>query len=235
MRPRSSRDPRGPARPHPRAPSKLRAPRSRGGGTAGSSSRGPRRPPRRSGPYAERDRNSDHRQQRGHDEEQQQRELFTPCVRAPALPARPVRQGLRAGARRVLRHRSRSVGPGDHPAHHELARRARGLHGHATSRAWTTSTSGSTGSTSTCAWAKNDRLCVLVIVGVRTDGRKELVAISDGYRESTESWSELLRDCRGRGMRAPGARHRRRGARVLGRRARRVPRDDSPSRPGGCR
>jgi putative transposase len=49
----------------------------------------------------------------------------------------------------------------------------------------------------------DDRLCVLVIVGVRTDGTKELVAISDGYRESTESWAELLRDCKRRGMRAP--------------------------------
>ena len=46
-------------------------------------------------------------------------------------------------------------------------------------------------------------LCVLVMVGVRTDGTKELVAIADGYRESTESWAELLRDCRRRGMRAP--------------------------------
>jgi putative transposase len=49
----------------------------------------------------------------------------------------------------------------------------------------------------------DDRLCVLVIVGVRTDGTKELVAIADGYRESTESWAELLRDCKRRGMRVP--------------------------------
>ena len=49
----------------------------------------------------------------------------------------------------------------------------------------------------------DDRLCVLVIVGVRTDGTKELVAISDGYRESTESWAELLRDLKRRGMCAP--------------------------------
>ena len=41
------------------------------------------------------------------------------------------------------------------------------------------------------------------MVGVRTDGTKELVALADGYRESTESWAELLRDCRRRGMRAP--------------------------------
>ncbi len=48
-----------------------------------------------------------------------------------------------------------------------------------------------------------DRLCCLVIVGVRADGTKELVAITDGYRESTESWASLLRDCKRRGMRAP--------------------------------
>jgi transposase-like protein len=47
------------------------------------------------------------------------------------------------------------------------------------------------------------RLCCLVIVGVRADGTKELVAVADGERESTDSWAELLRDCRRRGMRAP--------------------------------
>jgi transposase-like protein len=50
---------------------------------------------------------------------------------------------------------------------------------------------------------EQDRLCCLVLVGVRADGHKELVAVSDGYRESTESWSELLRDLKRRGMRAP--------------------------------
>src|SRR5215207_9307816 len=49
-----------------------------------------------------------------------------------------------------------------------------------------------------------DRLCCLVMVGARLDGTKELVAISDGYRESTESWAEFLRDLKKRrGMRAP--------------------------------
>ena len=48
-----------------------------------------------------------------------------------------------------------------------------------------------------------DRLCLLVIVGVRPDGRKELVAVADGYREDTESWLDLLRDLRMRGMAAP--------------------------------
>jgi len=49
----------------------------------------------------------------------------------------------------------------------------------------------------------DERLCVLVVVGVRADGTKELVAITDGYRESTESWADLLRDLKRRGMRAP--------------------------------
>jgi transposase-like protein len=47
------------------------------------------------------------------------------------------------------------------------------------------------------------KLCLLVLVGVRADGRKELIALADGYRESTESWADLLRDCHRRGMRAP--------------------------------
>lgn len=50
---------------------------------------------------------------------------------------------------------------------------------------------------------EHERLCCLVLIGVRADGHKELVAVSDGYRESTESWSELLRDLKRRGMRAP--------------------------------
>ncbi|MCW2685342.1 MAG: transposase, partial [Mycobacterium sp.] len=48
-----------------------------------------------------------------------------------------------------------------------------------------------------------EKLCLLVMIGVRADGRKELVALADGYRESTESWADLLRSCRRRGMTAP--------------------------------
>ena len=47
------------------------------------------------------------------------------------------------------------------------------------------------------------RLCALVLVGVRADGTKELVSITDGHRESTESWADVLRDLKRRGMRAP--------------------------------
>jgi putative transposase len=48
-----------------------------------------------------------------------------------------------------------------------------------------------------------DKVCLLVMIGVRTDGRKELVALADGFRESAESWADLLRDCKRRGMAAP--------------------------------
>jgi transposase-like protein len=48
-----------------------------------------------------------------------------------------------------------------------------------------------------------DRLACLVIVGVLEDGTKEVIALEDGYRESTESWLSLLRDLKSRGMQAP--------------------------------
>ena len=47
------------------------------------------------------------------------------------------------------------------------------------------------------------KLCLRVMICVRSDGRNELVALTDGYRESAESWADLLRDCARRGMRAP--------------------------------
>jgi putative transposase len=50
---------------------------------------------------------------------------------------------------------------------------------------------------------EQDKVCLLVIIGVRADGRKELVALADGFRESAESWADLLRDCKRRGMTAP--------------------------------
>ena len=50
---------------------------------------------------------------------------------------------------------------------------------------------------------EDDRLCTLVIIGARPDGTKEVIAVEDGYRESTESWLTVLRDLKRRGMRAP--------------------------------
>ncbi len=50
---------------------------------------------------------------------------------------------------------------------------------------------------------EEDRLCTLVMIGVRADGTKELIAVEDGYRESTDSWATVLRDLKHRGLRAP--------------------------------
>jgi transposase-like protein len=50
---------------------------------------------------------------------------------------------------------------------------------------------------------EEDRLACLVIIGVRQDGTKEVIALEDGYRESQESWASLLRDLKRRGMPAP--------------------------------
>lgn len=46
----------------------------------------------------------------------------------------------------------------------------------------------------------DDRLCLLVIIGVTEHGRKELVAVEDGYRESSDSWEELLLNLKQRGL-----------------------------------
>ena len=50
---------------------------------------------------------------------------------------------------------------------------------------------------------EQDKVCLLVMIGVRADGTKELVALADGHRESSESWADLLRSCKRRGMTAP--------------------------------
>lgn len=50
---------------------------------------------------------------------------------------------------------------------------------------------------------EDDRLCLLVVIGVREDGVKELLAVEDGYRESTESWSAVMRDLKERGINEP--------------------------------
>ncbi len=46
----------------------------------------------------------------------------------------------------------------------------------------------------------DDRLCLLVIIGITEHGRKELVAVEDGCRESEASWAELLSGLRSRGL-----------------------------------
>lgn len=49
----------------------------------------------------------------------------------------------------------------------------------------------------------DDRQCILVVIGATKDGRKELVAVQDGFRESEQSWRELLIDLKRRGLTLP--------------------------------
>jgi len=46
----------------------------------------------------------------------------------------------------------------------------------------------------------NQKQCILVLMGATPDGQKELIAVQDGYRESEQSWSELLTDLKQRGL-----------------------------------
>ena len=47
---------------------------------------------------------------------------------------------------------------------------------------------------------EEDRQCILVLMGATADGKKELIAIADGYRESEQSWMELLLEVKSRGL-----------------------------------
>jgi transposase-like protein len=51
--------------------------------------------------------------------------------------------------------------------------------------------------------ADSQRLCALVVIGVNAQGKKQLLAIEDGVRESTQSWREVLLKLQARGMPAP--------------------------------
>ena len=46
----------------------------------------------------------------------------------------------------------------------------------------------------------DERQCILVMIGAREDGTKELIAVEDGFRESKESWQSVLRDLKRRGL-----------------------------------
>jgi transposase-like protein len=48
-----------------------------------------------------------------------------------------------------------------------------------------------------------EKACLMVLIGADTEGKKHLIALREGYRESTGSWSALLADCRKRGLNEP--------------------------------
>ena len=49
----------------------------------------------------------------------------------------------------------------------------------------------------------DERQCLLVVIGALADGRKQLLAVQDGFRESELSWTELLEDLKRRGLEVP--------------------------------
>ena len=53
------------------------------------------------------------------------------------------------------------------------------------------------------AGLEKDKAALRVVIGAMSDGRKEVLAVGPGHRESTESWLKVLRDLRDRGLRAP--------------------------------
>src|SRR5712691_7704289 len=72
---------------------------------------------------------------------------------------------------------------------------------------------------------EEERLCALVLIGVRPDGTKEVVALEDGYRESAESWRTGAARSQAAGVAGARAGHRRWRPRILGGRARGLARD----------
>lgn len=53
------------------------------------------------------------------------------------------------------------------------------------------------------AGLEKDKAALLVVIGGLLDGRKTVLAVEPDYQESTESWSEVLRDLKERGMNCP--------------------------------
>jgi transposase-like protein len=53
------------------------------------------------------------------------------------------------------------------------------------------------------AGLEREKAALLVVIGAMSDGRKEILAVAPGYRESKDSWSAVFRDLRDRGLRSP--------------------------------
>jgi len=54
-----------------------------------------------------------------------------------------------------------------------------------------------------CNVRMGDKQCILVVMGATSSGKKELIALESGYRESTQSWKEVLLDIENRGLKVP--------------------------------
>ena len=77
---------------------------------------------------------------------------------------------------------------------------------------------------------EDEKQCVLVLIGATPEGRKELLGFQAGFRESAQSWRELLEDLKGRGLTIrPGTGDRGRGSRLLEGAGRELPPDAPPA------
>ena len=110
-------------------------------------------------------------------------------------------QGLRAGAGRLRRQRGEPVGIDDLAPHPGVERGPGAVQAPGPPQGRLRLRLGRRGPLQLPL--EEARLCCLVLVGGRADRRKELIAVGGGFRESEDSWSELLRDLKRRGMRAP--------------------------------
>src|SRR5262249_45987651 len=119
----------------------------------------------------------------------------------PVLYPRGLSTGdFREGLAALLGENAAGLSPSDHAARERGAGGVPGLGGAPAGRedgdAWADGGASHVG-------LEDEGLAALVVIGARPDGTKEVVALEDGYRESTESWLSLLRDLKARGMRAP--------------------------------
>src|SRR4051794_8576452 len=132
------------------------------------------------------------------------------------LPARAFHGRLPAGARAVARPGRRGLSPAtirrlckDWEAEHQRFR-TRSLRFHRCAYLFVD------GVHVSVRLGEDDRLCLLVVIGVREDGVKELLAVEDGYSESTECWAAVMRDQGSRAQRSRAGGRRRRAGHVGG-------------------
>ena len=121
---------------------------------------------------------------------------------AGAVPARAGRRRFRPGAAGAAGRRGAAVAPVHRPAEGDLAAGVRALEPRAAGGRWKWSTSGWTASTSRPVWRRRRRPCWWRSRRC-ADGRKVVLAVESGYRESTESWATVLRGLKERGLRPP--------------------------------
>ncbi len=118
-----------------------------------------------------------------------------------AVPARAGRGRLRAGLEGAVGRRGAVVEVLGGAAQGEVDGGARGVEPPAAGRPRTGVRVG--GRDLREGGSEKDKAALLVVIGAMSDGTKEVLAVTPGYRESTASWSAVLRDLKARGLATP--------------------------------